>query len=138
MICLCTAQNTLNYYDYNQLFGFYMLFIIVLPKRKHFEIEEKDMKPRSEKSMELYEVLLERGYPHEFCDAITKNLNTDFTAKRMLGYLGHYKKLPTDEIVDEMLAILSDRNRIMQKKEMENTNALWNQYMLQGFHDEDE
>ena len=96
------------------------------------------MKPRSEKSMELYKVLLDRGYPHEFCDAITKNLNTDFTAKRMLGYLRHYKKLPTEEIVDEMLAIISDRNSIIQKKEMENTNAIWNQYMRQGFHDEDE
>ena len=36
----------------------------------------------------------------------------------MIGYLSHYKKLPMEEIVDEMLAILSDRNRIMQKYEL--------------------
>ena len=47
----------------------------------------------------------------------------------MIGYLSHYKKLPMEEIVDEMLAILSDRNRIMQKKEMEATNARWNEIM---------
>lgn len=38
-----------------------------------------------------------------------------------------------EEIADEMLAILSDRNRIMQKHELENTNAKWNQFMIQGF-----
>ncbi len=89
------------------------------------------MKPKSPKSIELYEIMIKRGYTEEFCDEITKNLNTDFTAKRMIGYLAHYKKLPMEEIVDEMLAIISDRNRIMQKIEMEKTNAalneLWNQ-----------
>ena len=53
----------------------------------------------------------------------------------MLGYLSHYRKLPMEEIADEMLAILSDRNRIMQKHELENTNAKWNQFMIQGFED---
>lgn len=34
-----------------------------------------------------------------------------------------------EEVVDEMLAILSDRNRIMQKKEPESVNVKWNEYM---------
>ena len=59
------------------------------------------------------------------------------TAQRMLGYLSHYRKLPMAEIVDEMLAILSDRNRIMQKHEWENTNAKWNEFLNQGFRKED-
>ena len=87
--------------------------------------------------MKLYGVLLDRGYPEEFCDQITKNLNTDWTANRMLGYLSHYKKLPMEEIVDEMLAILDDRNRIMQKKEVENTNALWNDFLNHGFPEDE-
>ena len=33
------------------------------------------MKPRTAKSMELYDILLRRGYPEPFCDEITKNLN---------------------------------------------------------------
>ena len=68
---------------------------------------------------------------------ITKNLNTDFTAGRMIGYLSHYTSLPELEIVDEMLAILSDRNRIMQKKELEAVNAKWNAMMQEGFSNED-
>lgn len=95
------------------------------------------MKPKSEKSIELYRILLKRGYPEEFCDQITKNLNTDFTAGRMIGYLSHYKKLPLEQIVDEMLAILSDRNRIIQKKRMESVNASWNEYLMSGFEEEE-
>jgi hypothetical protein len=34
-----------------------------------------------------------------------------------------------EEVVDEMLSILSDRNRIMQKKDLESTNARWNEYL---------
>jgi hypothetical protein len=89
------------------------------------------MKPRTEKSLQLYDVMLKRGYPQEFCEQVTLNLNTDWTANRMLGYLSHYKKLPMEEVADEMLSILSDRNRIMQKKELESTNARWNEYLNQ-------
>ena len=52
------------------------------------------MKPRTPKSIELYNKLLDRGYPREFCEQVSLNLNTDWTAQRMLGYLSHYRKLP--------------------------------------------
>jgi hypothetical protein len=88
---------------------------------------------KSEKSVALYNMMLRRGYPEPFCDQVTQNLNTDWTAQRMIGYLSHYKKLRLQEVADEMLAILSDRNRIMQKKEMESSNAKWNEFLNQGF-----
>ncbi len=81
------------------------------------------MKPRSELSMELYQMMLNRGYQKELCDLVTRNLNTDFTAARMIGYLSHYSELPDVEIVDEMLAILADRNAIIRKKESEKAQA---------------
>ncbi|MCD7824723.1 MAG: hypothetical protein LUH14_01955 [Clostridiaceae bacterium] len=87
------------------------------------------MKPKSELSQELYQIMLERGYQERFCDLITQNLNTDFTAQRMIFYLSHYSELPEGEIVDEMLAILGDRNRIMQKKQLEHSNAVYNEYL---------
>ena len=91
------------------------------------------MKPRSEKSKELYQLMLKKGYPEPFCDEVTRNLNTDWTAQRMIGYLSHYQKLRLEDVADEVLAILSDRNRIMEKKSMENTNARWNEMMRYGF-----
>ena len=87
------------------------------------------MKQRTEVSMQLYKLMLERGYPEEFCDIITKNLNTDFTAQRMIGYLYHYDHPPVEEIADEMISILSDRNQIMEKKELEEVNARWNDWV---------
>lgn len=80
------------------------------------------MKTRSELSMQLYHMMLEKGYPQNLCDLITQNLNTDFTAARMIGYLSHYSYLPELEVVDEMLAILSDRDALMRKKEAERAN----------------
>lgn len=56
----------------------------------------------------------------------------------MIDYLCHYSDLPPEEIADEMLAILSDRNRIMQKKELESNNAEWNRILMQGLDTEDE
>ena len=81
------------------------------------------MKPRTEISMQLYKMMIDRGYPENLCDLVTRNLNTDYTATRMIGYLSHYSYLPDVEVVDEMLAILSDRNAIMRKKESEKAQA---------------
>lgn len=91
------------------------------------------MKPRSEKSKELYQLMLKKGYPEPFCDEVTRNLNTDWAAQRMIGYLSHYQKLRLEDVADEVLAILSDRNRIMEKKSLENINARWNEMMRYGF-----
>lgn len=81
------------------------------------------MKERTEISMQLYRMMVERGYPENLCDLVTRNLNTDYTATRMIGYLSHYSYLPDVEVVDEMLAILSDRNALIRKKESEKAQA---------------
>lgn len=77
--------------------------------------------------MQLYQMMMDRGYPENLCDLVTRNLNTDYTATRMIAYLSHYSHLPEVEIVDEMLAILSDRNAIMQKKDVEKAQAKINE-----------
>ncbi len=33
------------------------------------------MKPKSEVSQELYQMMLDRGYQERFCDLVTQNLN---------------------------------------------------------------
>ena len=52
------------------------------------------MKEKSESSRILYRLLMEKGYSEEFSNLISQNLNTDFTAGRMIGYLSHYTSLP--------------------------------------------
>ena len=87
----------------------------------------------SERTDELYKVLLDRGYPKEFCAEIAyKNMNTDYTATRMLGYLYRVTNPRIEDLVDEILAILSDRDAIIQKKEMEHAQAVINEIYRNG------
>ena len=87
----------------------------------------------SDRTDELYKVLLDRGCPKEFCAEIAyKNMNTDYTATRMLGYLYRVTNPRIEDLVDEMLAILSDRDAIIQKKEMEHAQAVINEIYRNG------
>ena len=90
------------------------------------------MKPRTEIGMQLYNLMMERGYPENLCDLVTRNLNTDYTATRMLGYLYRISDPRPEDVVDEMLAILSDRNSIIQKKELEHAQTTINKVYREG------
>lgn len=86
---------------------------------------------KSDESIELYNELLERGFAPEFCNLISNELRTTWTANRMLGYLRYLPLLREEDIVDEMLCILSDRDRIRQKKELEfNQSQINHMYMF--------
>ena len=86
-----------------------------------------------EKTEELYKVLLSRGYPKEFCAEIAyKHMNTDYTATRMLGYLYRVSNPRIEDLADEMLAILSDREAIIKKKELEYAQAVINDMYERG------
>ncbi len=69
----------------------------------------------NEKSEILYKLMIRKGYPAEFAGIISAEMNTDFTADRMISYIGRNSKRPLEEVADEMLAILSDRDRIRDK-----------------------
>ena len=87
----------------------------------------------AERTDELYKVLLTKGYPKELCAEIAyKNLNTDYTATRMLGYLYRYTEPRLEDVIDEMIAILSDREEIIKKKEMEQAQAVINEIYRNG------
>lgn len=86
-----------------------------------------------ERTQELYRVLLERGYPEDLCAEIAfRQMNTDYTATRMLGYLYRVSNPRVEDVVDEMLAILSDRQAIIQKKELEHAQAVINDVYRNG------
>ena len=87
----------------------------------------------SERTEELYKVLLSKGYPKELCTEIAyKHMNTDYTATRMLGYLYRVSDPRIEDLVDEMLAILSDRDAMIRKKEMEHAQAVMNEIYRNG------
>ena len=87
----------------------------------------------SERTDELYKILLSKGYPKELCAEIAyKNMNTDYTATRLLGYLYRISNPRIEDLIDEMLAILSDRKAIIQKKELEQAQSVINDVYQNG------
>ena len=84
----------------------------------------------SERTEELYRLLLSKGYQEELCREIAyQHMNTDYTATRMLGYLYRVSNPRVEDLVDE---ILSDRQQIIQKKEMEQAQAVMNDVYRNG------
>ena len=87
----------------------------------------------SDRTDELYQLLQRKGYPEELCREIAyKHMNTDYTATRMLGYLYRVSDPKVEDLIDEMLAILSDREAIIRKKEAERAQAKLNEIYKNG------
>ena len=75
---------------------------------------------------ELYRALKHNGYPDD------RQMNTDFTATRMLGYLYRVTSPRAEDVVDEMLAILSDRKAWIEKKQSEEAQAAISRMYREG------
>ena len=67
-----------------------------------------------EKSKMLYDMMLRKGYPEEFSRLICLEMNTDFTAERMMHYVSREKKR-LEDVADEMVAIKDLRDRLINK-----------------------
>jgi hypothetical protein len=96
-------------------------------KDKAWDADERERLAR-----ELVDTLVRMGYPEEFGHAIVQNLRTEKTMSRMIGYLRHAKPRSAEEIADEMLAIMEDRKRWVQKKEAEYYNSKYNEMLYYG------
>ena len=69
----------------------------------------------NDRSRQLYELMLRKGYPEEFAALVADQMHTEFTAKRMTGYIRAAGRVSLEEAADEMFAILSDRDRLRDK-----------------------
>ncbi len=78
----------------------------------------------------LIRSLARMGYPEQFAAELIKLLQSDYTIHRLNGYLYQAKNPSIEDIVDEALAILEDRDRIIRKKKSEYYNSRINEYML--------
>ncbi len=87
---------------------------------------------------QLYSLLQKRGFEPRFCELISKEMCTDWTATRMLGYLRAVPNARQEDVVDEMLAIMSDRDRIRQKHEMEYYQSRINEIYNSGLDFDEE
>ncbi len=81
---------------------------------------------------ELIEAVVAKGYPEQFGRDIARNLGSENTMRRMTSYLYMAKPRSAEEIADEMLAIMDDRERWKEKKEAEYYNSRYNDLLNRG------
>lgn len=94
-------------------------------------MERKNKK--SFRSEEVYQALLDKKFPEELCREIAyKYMTTDYTATGMLGYLYRITDPSIEMVVDEMLAILEDRERFRKKHESETAQAAITRFYNEG------
>lgn len=60
--------------------------------------------------------LLQMGFSDAFARLVGEQLNTDFTARQMLGYLQDAHPQTMEAVADEMLGILSLRDKLVERK----------------------
>ena len=90
------------------------------------------MNEREKICRELVETIVRMGYPESFGESIAENLRTEKTMSRMIGYLRHARPKSAEEIADEMLAIMEDRERWIQKKSAQYYNSRYNEILNYG------
>ena len=78
-----------------------------------------------EKTRLLYDLMLRKGYPEAFTRLICAEMNTDFTAERMMSYISRGTHR-LEDVADEMLAIRDLRDHIKNKHIAENAQAAVN------------
>ena len=69
--------------------------------------------------------MLRKGYPEEFSRLVCAEMNTDFTAERMMYYISGPKKR-LEDVADEMVAIMDLRDRLINKHISEHANRIIN------------
>jgi len=78
---------------------------------------------------ELVDAAVEQGYPEEFGTLLAKNLGSERAMRRMAGYLRQARPQSVEEIADEMLAIMSVRDRWAQTKQAERANSAYTEFL---------
>ena len=78
---------------------------------------------------ELITLTVRRGYPAELGALMAAELGTESTITRMITYLTHVAPGRAEDVVDEMLAIQSDRDFWVDKKKSEYYQQQYNQML---------
>ena len=83
-------------------------------------------------STELFDLMVANGYPEDFAFTVASEMDTEFTSGRMIGYISKTGRVRMEQVADEMLAVLNDRDRIRDKHLTEHTQGKLNDIYRKG------
>ena len=86
---------------------------------------------------ELYELMIDKGYPAEFASIVAEQMHTKYTSERMIRYISRCPVLPVQEVADEMLSIIADRDRLVRKHRSEYAQGKLNELYNSGIFEEE-
>ena len=78
---------------------------------------------------EMVSILISLGHPRELGELIARQLGSPKAIRRMTSYLEQVRPRSAEEVVDEMLAIYSEIEAWHRKKESEQANASYTEYL---------
>ncbi|MDO4483891.1 MAG: hypothetical protein Q4C54_05525 [Clostridia bacterium] len=87
---------------------------------------------------ELLRVSQAMGLPEEIGKVIAGELRTERCIRRMTAYLLQARPRSMEEIADEMMAIIDQRNTWAAKKEAQEANARYNEWLNSPMRFEEE
>ena len=73
--------------------------------------------------LELADAIMGLGYPEEFAEVLASELRSDKAMRRLASYVRNARPSSPEQIADEMLTIIADRNRWVEHKISEHANA---------------
>lgn len=76
----------------------------------------------------LYDLMIRKGYEPSFAVIISGEMRTPYTKERMIRYIAANDLLPMEEVADEMMAILAERDKLVNKHISEHAQRAINEY----------
>ena len=73
--------------------------------------------------LDLADAVMRLGYPEEFAEVLASELRSEQAMRRLASYVRNARPSSPEQIADEMLTIVSDRNRWVEQKISEHANA---------------
>ncbi|MBR3224236.1 MAG: hypothetical protein IKF78_02825 [Atopobiaceae bacterium] len=78
---------------------------------------------REQAYLDLADAITQLGYPEEFAQVLASELRSESAMRRMASYVRNAQPQSPEQIADEMLTIVEQRNRWVEKKMSEHANA---------------
>ena len=88
----------------------------------------EDQEKRAEQRR-LMQVMEDLGFPEEFGEVLVAQLGGPWSLRRMTGYLLGARPTRFEPIADELVVILEERARIVEKLRTEEANEGWNVFL---------
>ena len=88
----------------------------------------EDQEKRAE-HRRLMQVMEDLGFPEEFGEVLVAQLGGPWSLRRMTGYLLGARPTRFEPIADELVVILEERARIVEKLRTEEANEGWNVFL---------